>query len=137
MIAIAKAGGAYSEVQKALSVIDSFCSFLKSTELHWKAKQTLVSALSDLVESWQLDSVLEATKLVDALLTMAEQMIEQQRKSLATQNLGVISKLVHRKDSYAIQWSEISKKWETSEMLQGTELFKDLVALNMDVDSSP
>lgn len=118
MTAIAKAAGAYSGGPKALSAIDSFCSYLTSIELSWKAKQTLVLALLDLVDSWQLDSVLDATKLVDALLTMAEQMIEQQRKSLAIQNFGVISKLVHHRDFYAIQWNKIKAKWRNNELLQ-------------------
>ncbi|VDM56681.1 unnamed protein product, partial [Angiostrongylus costaricensis] len=135
MIAIAKAAGAYSGGQRALSAIDSFCSYLKSTELPWKAKQALVSALSDLIDSWQLDPVLETTKLVDALLTMAEQMIVQQRKSLATQNLGVVSKLASRGDIYAIKWSEIKAKWEINEFIREIGLFEDLVALNMNVNN--
>ncbi|KAK6060272.1 protein, SNF2 family [Cooperia oncophora] len=131
MAALAKAVGAFSEGKNAAPAVDALCSYLTSPGLFWKAKQTLSVSLLELIESWQLQSPIEATQLVDSLLTMAEEMIGQQRKSIAMQCIAVISKITQRQESFAVQWDEIKSKWETSQVIQETNLFTDLASPNL------
>ncbi|KAK6031164.1 SNF2 family protein [Ostertagia ostertagi] len=131
MAALAKAVGAFSEGKDAAPAIDALCSYLTSSALFWKAKQTLAISLLDLSGSWQLHSPAEVSKLVEALLSAAEEMMGQQRKSIAMQCIAVISKMTQRKEVFAIQWDQIKTKWETSRVVQETGLFDDLASLNL------
>ncbi|KHJ95594.1 protein, SNF2 family [Oesophagostomum dentatum] len=88
MIALTQAAAAYSEVKDALKAMDRLSVYLTSQTLFWKAKQALAVGLIELVESWKLQSSIESTKLVDALLTMGGEMLEQQRKTIAVQSLA-------------------------------------------------
>nr|CDJ87643.1 HEAT domain containing protein [Haemonchus contortus] len=133
MSSLAKAVGAFAEGKDAAPAIDALCSYLTSTGLFWKAKQTLAVSLLDLCGSWELQSPVEVTKLVEALLVMAEEMVDQQRKSIAMQCLAVISKMAQRKELFTIQWDQIKTKWETSRVVQETGLFDDLASLNLSV----
>ncbi|RCN27181.1 hypothetical protein ANCCAN_27084 [Ancylostoma caninum] len=100
MIALTKAANAYFggmvvilllqwwNLDEASAALDRFCAYLTSQALFWKAKQALTSGLLELVGSWNLQNF-DCTKLVEALLTMASEMLEQQRKSVAIQSLAV------------------------------------------------
>ncbi|PIO68267.1 hypothetical protein TELCIR_09947 [Teladorsagia circumcincta] len=131
MSALAKAVGAFAEGKDAAPAIDALCSYLTSPALFWKAKQTLAVSLLDLSGSWQPQSPAEGSKLVEALLAAAEEMMGQQRKTIAMQCIAVISKMAQRKEFFAIQWDQIKTKWETSRVVQETGLFDDLANLNL------
>ncbi|KAL6727945.1 hypothetical protein Aduo_009775 [Ancylostoma duodenale] len=131
MTALTKAAGAYSEVDEATAASDRFCTYLTSQALFWKAKQALTAGLLELVGSWNLQNF-DCTKLVEALLTMASEMLEQQRKSIAIQALAVVSKMAQRKDTFVIQWNEVKTKWSATRLIQETGFFDDLENMNLE-----
>ncbi|KJH44557.1 HEAT repeat protein [Dictyocaulus viviparus] len=133
MTAVVKAAGAYFEERRALFALDSFGSYLTSPNILFKPKQALVLALLELMNSWQLKSVLDVTEFIGSLLMLAEQLIAQQKKSLATQCFNIIMIISRRRDVYAVQWDVIKAKWEKNEALREISLFPKFMELNMNI----
>ncbi|WKX98489.1 hypothetical protein Q1695_013850 [Nippostrongylus brasiliensis] len=131
MISLVKAIGAYSKGEDASVAIGALCVYLGNDRLFWKAKQALVTTLLELSSSWQPQSVINVTTLIEALLMAAEEMVNQQRKSIAMQCLSVISKLAQRKDAFTVHWDELKKKFETSRVVQESGMFDDLESLTL------
>ncbi|KAK5969483.1 hypothetical protein GCK32_003532, partial [Trichostrongylus colubriformis] len=131
LTALTKAIGGFSEGKDATTAVDALCSYLTSPGLFWKAKQALVVSLLDLIGSWQIQSPVQVTNLVEALLVVAEEMVAQQRKSIAMQCLAVISKIAQRKELFAVQWDQLKAKWESSPVVQEIGLFDDLTSLEL------
>uniref|UniRef100_A0A1I7XTF6 MMS19 nucleotide excision repair protein n=1 Tax=Heterorhabditis bacteriophora TaxID=37862 RepID=A0A1I7XTF6_HETBA len=85
VMALARGIRAYNHGNEASYMAEKLCWCLTNPNIFWKAKQELVSILQDTVEKWNPHPGLNATLLAESLLTLAEEMYSQQRKTVATQ----------------------------------------------------
>ncbi|CAD6185669.1 unnamed protein product [Caenorhabditis auriculariae] len=114
IVALATSIRAFDDGGDARESMEKLRNFLLNTSVTWKSKQTMLAELLKTVERWEPRPTFDATDLVSTLSSFADEMINQQKRTVAAEALQVVMKLIDRPSWFAIDRETVGELLTTS-----------------------
>ncbi|EGT34870.1 hypothetical protein CAEBREN_22673 [Caenorhabditis brenneri] len=107
LTALAISLATFNNVRESEKTLKQIAECASNQLIAWKAKQHLFTELLKTFEKWYPRESVDAAKLVDNILDQADELVDQQKRTVAADALLVVLRLKDRPHSFGLDWKSV------------------------------